>query len=74
VTLLSLPPHDDRQDWLTMTPEGYAAGSPALLAEGRWLMGTQPVESASVWKALTNADGVARATRGETLQPPTFGK
>ena len=37
-TLLSLPPAGEANDWLVLSPAGYAAGSEALLKQGRWRM------------------------------------
>jgi WD40 repeat protein len=73
LTLLALPPQGGEADWLALTPEGYAAGSPGMTAQAQWRMGGQAVAAEPAWKALGKADAVARALRGEAL-PPAFGK
>jgi WD40 repeat protein len=73
LTLLALP-QGDGPDWLAVTPEGYAVGSPGLVAQGQWRMGGQAVAAEAAWKALTSPEAVAKAARGEALTPPTFGK
>jgi dipeptidyl aminopeptidase/acylaminoacyl peptidase len=74
LTLLALPPRAERSDWLALTPEGYAAGSKELLAEGKWQMGGQAVASDVVWKALASPEAVGKALRGEAVGAPVFGK
>jgi len=74
VTLLSLPSSGDAAEWLALTPEGFAAGSPAVAATGRWAMAGQAVPAEAVWKALGRPEVVAKAARGETLAAPAFGK
>jgi DNA-binding beta-propeller fold protein YncE len=73
-TLLSLPPQGEKADWLALTPEGHAAGSPGLLAAARWRMGAREVPGAAVWKAVTSPEAVAQALRGAPLKPPVFRK
>jgi hypothetical protein len=73
LTLLALPPQGGEADWLALTPEGYAAGSPGLTAKAQWRAGSQAVPGEPAWKALGKPDTVARALRGETLPPP-FGE
>ena len=70
VTLLSLPPKQDRSDWLALSPEGYAAGEPALLKQGQWRMGAQDVTSEALWKVLALPDRVAASARGATTPAP----
>jgi WD40 repeat protein len=81
LTLVALPasgvasaPRGERIDWLAVTPEGYAAGSPELTALGQWRMAGQAVAAEAVWKELAKPELVARAARGEVLAAPTFGK
>ncbi len=74
VTLLSLPSSGDAADWLALTPQGLAASSPGVTATGRWMMAGQPVPAEAVWKTLGRPELVARASRGETVAVPTFGK
>ncbi|MFO0863913.1 MAG: c-type cytochrome domain-containing protein [Gemmataceae bacterium] len=61
-------------DWLAVTPEGYASGSPGFVKESRWLMGAAALPNDAAWGSLGKADFVARAFRGEAVPPPTFGK
>jgi WD40 repeat protein len=68
LTLLALP-----SDWLAVTPEGYAVGSPALTSQGQWRMGSQAVEASAAWKALGKPDALARAAHGEVL-PAAFAR
>jgi hypothetical protein len=69
-TLLSLPAAKDEFDWLAVTPEGYVAGSPGIMAVGQWRMAGQTVGSDAVWKALNRAEQVAKGVRGEALTVP----
>src|SRR5205085_12500433 len=73
-TLLALPAEKDHADWLALTPEGYATGSPGLAALARWRMAGREVAAGPVWQALRQPDLVARALRGETVPAPKFGK
>ncbi|MBY0527458.1 MAG: hypothetical protein K2R98_28940 [Gemmataceae bacterium] len=70
LTLLSVPPHDDKHDWLALTPEGYAASSDSVASAGQWRMGVQAVNAEAAWKALRQPESVAKAARGEALAPP----
>lgn len=72
VSLLTLPPEADRFDWLAVTPEGFASGSPGLAALGRWRMGSQEVPFDAVWKVLQQPEALTKAIRGETLQSPEW--
>jgi WD40 repeat protein len=72
VTLLALPPQQDRSDWLALTPEGYVSANKEVIAEGKWLSNGQAVAAENVWKALANPDLVAKALRGETVAAPVF--
>jgi WD40 repeat protein len=74
VMLLGLPPEGGEADWLALTPEGYTAGSDRLLSAGQWRMANQGVAAEAVWKALRQPEAVAKASRGETVPPPVFGK
>jgi Tol biopolymer transport system component len=73
-TLLALPADGEQPNWLALTPEGYATGSPRLIGQGQWRMNGQAVDAAAVWKALDSADAVAKAVRGEAVPPPAFSK
>jgi len=70
LTLLSLP----GDDWVALTPEGYAAGSKALADTGEWQMANRRVTAGIVWKSLGQSEAVRKAARGETLPAPVFQK
>ncbi len=74
LTLLALPTQGDSADWLALTPEGYASGSPGVVALGQWRMGGQTVAAEAAWKALSSPEAVVKAAHGEALTPPAFGK
>jgi WD40 repeat protein len=69
---LSLPPQQERTDWLAVTPEGYVAGSAGLPALGQWRMAGQTVPFGPVWQALEKPDVVAKAVRGDKLPTLTW--
>ena len=46
-------------------PAGYAAGSDALLKQGRWGMANREVQAAAVWKVLHRPDLAAKSLRGK---------
>jgi WD40 repeat protein len=73
-TLLAMPADSEQPSWLAITPEGYAAGSPELIAKGQWRMSAKAVEAAAVCKVLVNPEAVAKTVRGETVTPPAFAK
>lgn len=62
--------HDDL--WLSLTPEGYFAGSDALLARGVWKATGKPVTDAKLLAPLTDASQVGKAARGEKLAEPVW--
>jgi WD40 repeat protein len=72
LTLLSLPAHGGEADWLALTPEGYATGSPGVEALGRWQMAGREAASARAWEALRQPAAVLRALRGEAVPAPVF--
>lgn len=74
LSLLELAGTANDADWLATTPEGYAAGSKALIEVGEWGMANRSIPAASVWKTLSKAEAVGAALRGETLAAPTFSK
>ena len=74
VTLLSLPSQGEEADWLALTPQGHAAASARLTANGQWKMGGRPVTAEAAWKSLTNPEAVEKAVRGEEIKAPGFGK
>jgi len=70
VLLLALPVREDKQPWLALTPEGFAAASKELTSEGQWLMGGSPAPAEQVWQALSQPATVVKAIKGETLPTP----
>lgn len=58
--------------WLALAPEGYFAGSEALLAKGVWKAGGKPVGDAKLLGPLAEAGQVAKAARGEKLAEPVW--
>lgn len=70
VTLVSLPCEGEKYDWLAATPEGYAAGSDALISQARWRMLGVEVDAAVLWKTLRQSAAIARALRGEEVTAP----
>ena len=56
----------------SLTPEGYATGSPGLTGLGRWRMAGQDLAAEPVWQALRQPDLVARA-RGCFIQGRAVG-
>jgi DNA-binding beta-propeller fold protein YncE len=73
-TLLSLPAEGEKNDWLALSPMGYAAGSESLLKMGRWTIANREAPAATVWKALHKPELAAKALRGEAVAAPEFGK
>jgi hypothetical protein len=71
LTLLAVPAPEGAR-WLAQTPQGYLAGSPKLLIDGRWAMGGHEVPARAVWRAVFNPAAVARGARGEPSPPPAF--
>lgn len=55
-------------DWLALTPEGYAAGSDRLLKTGRWTSAGSPLDPGA---GLVRPDLVAKALAGDKLSEPT---
>lgn len=74
VLLLALPGAKEGADWLAVTPEGYVSGNPQLTALGQWRMSGKTINSELAWKTLNQPPQVAKATRGESMMAPTFGK
>jgi hypothetical protein len=72
VTLLALPNRDNQLGWLALTPEGYLAGTPELLASGAWQVGNNKVEGDKLLKAVVQPANVVKAVKGETLTPPVL--
>jgi WD40 repeat protein len=72
VTLLSVPASEDHADWLALTPEGYTASSPGLVAAEQWRMAGQSLRTEPVELALHQDQTVVRAMHGEKLTAPKF--
>ncbi len=73
VTLLSLPPADEKTPWLAMTPAGYTSGSDDLVARGRWTIAGREMPPATIWPKLRIPDKVKKALRGEAVAVPVLG-
>jgi hypothetical protein len=71
LTLLTLPAQKKDADWLALTPEGYAAGSTGVIAQGRWRAGKTATRA---WETLRQPQMVVRALRGEAVGAPVFKK
>jgi hypothetical protein len=67
LTLLTLPAEKKEADWLALTPEGYAAGSPGAIAQGRWRVGPSRAAVARAWEMLRRPEAVVRAIHGEAV-------
>lgn len=74
VTLLAVPGEKEAADWLAVTPEGYASGSPRLTALGQWRITGKGVNSEAVWKTLNQPEQIAKAVKGEVPAAPVFKK
>jgi WD40 repeat protein len=59
-------------DWLSLTPEGYFAGSKALLAKGKWKAASKPLSDAKWLAPLSNAVQVGKALQGQKLADPVW--
>ncbi len=73
-SLIAIHGEGDQAEWLTITPEGYAAGSEKLLTAARWRMSGQEVNAASVWPALRRPEMVGKALRAEAVEAAKFDK
>ena len=72
VTLLSIPGKEATNDWLALTPEGYALAGDSVATLSQWRMAGRPLTGDTVWRSLRHAEAVAKAIRGETVPAPTF--
>ncbi|MFO0966858.1 MAG: c-type cytochrome domain-containing protein [Gemmataceae bacterium] len=70
-TFVALHGDKGEDQWLALTPEGYAAAADSLFSEARWRMIGAEVDGAPLWKALRRPELVARSLGGETL-PAAF--
>jgi WD40 repeat protein len=68
VTLWSGP--DD--NWLSLAPEGYAAGAEATLAKAVWKASGKPVTDAKLLAPLKDATQVGKAATGQKLSDPVW--
>jgi dipeptidyl aminopeptidase/acylaminoacyl peptidase len=74
VIFLGCPEDAGRHDWLALTPEGYAAGSPEIASRARWYVAGQEVAGGRVWPVLNRPEMIVRAARGDKPAAPKFGK
>lgn len=70
VTLWSGP----ADDWLAVAPEGYVAGSDAILGKATWKAGGKPVADAKLLTPVRDPTAVAKAMQGQKVTEPAFGK
>ncbi len=59
-------------NWLSLTPEGYFAGSEALLAKGAWKATGKLVTDAKLLAPLADAVQVGKAAQGQKLAEPVW--
>jgi DNA-binding beta-propeller fold protein YncE/mono/diheme cytochrome c family protein len=59
-------------NWLALAPEGFVAGSEALLAKGVWKAGGKPVADAKLLAPLADAGQVGKAAQGQKLAEPVW--
>lgn len=71
VTLAHLPAAGDAIEWLALTPEGYIAGSEAVLAKGKWQSNGAAL-APSPWPVLKQPVQVAKALQGDKIPEPTI--
>lgn len=69
-TLVGLP----GDEWLSLTPEGYLAGSAKTVEAGAWRMDAVSVPSAAVLKVLRQPELVAKSLAGTSVPAPVFAK
>ncbi|HEV3143883.1 MAG TPA: WD40 repeat domain-containing protein, partial [Gemmataceae bacterium] len=75
--LLALVSHSGTSanvEWLALAPEGYVAGSDALLNRGQWRSAGQTVDAKSLWPVLRRPSQIAKAFHGEKIAEPVFPK
>ncbi len=58
--------------WLSLTPEGYAAGDDSTLAKAVWKAGGKPVTDAKLLAPLKDAAQVGKAAIGAKLAEPVW--
>jgi WD40 repeat protein/mono/diheme cytochrome c family protein len=59
-------------DWLSLTPEGYFAGSEALVGKATWKATGKPVADAKLLAPLADAAQVGKAAQGQKLTDPVW--
>lgn len=59
-------------NWLSLAPEGYFAGSEAAIAKAVWKAGGKPVADAALLVPLKDAAQVGKAARGQKLADPVW--
>lgn len=59
-------------EWLAVTPEGFATAGDALAKVARWRSGKAPVDAGWAWKAVRQPATVAKALAGEKVGEPAF--
>jgi WD40 repeat protein len=69
-TLVGLP----GDEWLSLTPEGYLAGSAKTLESGFWRMDAATIPTPDVLKVLRQPSLVAKSLTGEAVPAPVFAK
>lgn len=60
------------EEWLSITPEGFASVGDAIVKSGRWRVGNATVNSDWVWKAVRQPAQVAKSIGGAKLGDPPF--
>ncbi len=60
--------------WLALTPEGFASGSDKFVGLARIRMSGREVDAGPIWPALRRPELVAKALRGETVGAVKFDK
>jgi|SRR5262245_12605608 len=71
-TIAHLPAAGEETEWLAMTPEGYVAGSDAVLAKGNWRSDGKLMAGESIWPVLKQPAQVAKALHGDKIAEPMF--
>ncbi|MCI0700169.1 MAG: hypothetical protein L0241_03680 [Planctomycetia bacterium] len=59
-------------NWLSLAPEGFVAGSDALLTKANWKAGNKPVTDARLLKPLKDAGQLGKAAQGQKLAEPVW--
>ncbi|MBA4189012.1 MAG: hypothetical protein C0467_13525 [Planctomycetaceae bacterium] len=59
-------------NWLSLTPEGYAAGAEATLAKAAWKVGGKPVADAKLLAPFADPVQVGKAAQGQKLTDPVW--